>query len=661
MLSAGFLLVMAPIITLSGLSYHVIKGQVNADIGERLGKQSLILAESVSAYYELVIGKLRSDLHIADAVVIAGREVSVDESDTATVTAIDQVTRLRRDVSLPALKIGGEKVAAQYEAVDRVKGMSGGASTVFQLIPGGMLRIATNVMTDKGERAVNTYIPSDSPVYQAVTTGRNYFGDALVMGRKFMTAYEPLKDKDGKVVGALFVGVDQKEVFAPLFDALSRIVVGKKGYVFILSETGEYVLSFQRQRDGENLWEARDERGDHFIQQMVGNATLMGPGKAAIIAYPWKNPGEADIQVKAAGYTYFPALKWTIAASAYQGDFTDGLKRIEWMSLVVCLLALAAGFLVMLVITRPLKALARNINVIAKGDLTQSIAHDHGHNELSQLSSAYNDLIGNLRRMIFQIRNASFGINLSAGHISEATQAQSAGAAAQASAVNEASVTAKELAMTASQIAQNAGNVAAAAERAMAGMQEVSTRVDKTAKQIMLLAEKSQSIGNITQLIDDIAGQTNMLALNAAIEAARAGDAGRGFAVVAQEVRKLAERSSESTEEIRQLILEIQAETNSTVMGIEDSLKWVAKGVDLIRDTAGAAKEISIATLQQRTASDQTVQAMQSINDVTRQFAASTKEAAQSALALAELSLELKAAISEFKLEEESEELKGVV
>ncbi|MBF0484645.1 MAG: methyl-accepting chemotaxis protein, partial [Candidatus Omnitrophica bacterium] len=214
----------------------------------------------------------------------------------------------------------------------------------------------------------------------------------------------------------------------------------------------------------------------------------------------------------------------------------------------------------------------------------------------------------------------------------------------------QASTTVKELAVTASQIAQNAENVAKVAERTMVGMQEINERVESTAKKILALADKSHSIGNITKLIDDIAEQTNLLALNAAIEAARAGKAGRGFAVVAEEVRKLAERSSNSTEEIRQLIIEIKAETNSTIMGIEDSVKWVAKGVEMIRETASSAKEISIATQQQRTASDQTVQAMQNINLVTRQFAVSTKQAAASASSLNALAQELKTAVEGFKL-----------
>ncbi|MFB3885948.1 MAG: methyl-accepting chemotaxis protein [Thermodesulfobacteriota bacterium] len=256
------------------------------------------------------------------------------------------------------------------------------------------------------------------------------------------------------------------------------------------------------------------------------------------------------------------------------------------------------------------------------------------------------------KQMVKHIRNAGLQISASSSQIRGASEEQATGAAGQSSAISEVTTTIEELDTTATRIAENAENVARIAGDTLIGMKEINAKVNETAKKVLALGEKSQSIGNITKLIHDIADQTNLLALNAAIEAARAGEVGRGFAVVAQEVRKLAERSSESTEEIRQLINEIQGETNATVMSIENSTKWVKKGLDMIEETAKSAKEISIATQQQKFASEQVVQAMREIDSVTKQFASSTRQSASSAAQLSTLSEELKSAIANFGLEE---------
>jgi len=258
-----------------------------------------------------------------------------------------------------------------------------------------------------------------------------------------------------------------------------------------------------------------------------------------------------------------------------------------------------------------------------------------------------------MKRMVKQIANAGLQISTSSAQIRAASEEQATGVAGQSSAISQVTTTIEELNTTATRIAKNAENVARIAGDTLVGMQEINAKVNETSRKILSLGEKSQSIGNITKLIDDIADQTNLLALNAAIEAARAGEVGRGFAVVAQEVRKLAERSSESTGEIRQLIDEIQGETNATILSIEGSTNWVKKGLEMIEETAKSAKEISVATQQQNFASEQVVQAMREIDSVTKQFVSSTRQATASAAQLSTLSEELKNAISGVKLEGE--------
>ncbi|MDP1852634.1 MAG: methyl-accepting chemotaxis protein [Candidatus Omnitrophota bacterium] len=290
------------------------------------------------------------------------------------------------------------------------------------------------------------------------------------------------------------------------------------------------------------------------------------------------------------------------------------------------------------------------INASKENNLAQEMALDILP-VLKPLVESFNHMIKSLKELIKQIREAGLEVSAETTQIRSAAEEQSVALTEQASAVTETTSTMEELSRTATAIAENAFNVTRAAERTLLEMKEINAKVSDAAKKILCLGEKSQAIGKITSMIDDLSSQTNLLALNAAIEAARAGEAGRGFAVVASEVRKLAERSIESTGEIRQLIGEIQSETNNVVMGIEDSTQGVSEGLKMVEDSAKISKEISLATQQQKTASSQVAEAMKNIDTVTKQFAVAAKQIANSAMQLNKLSEAFKSSISKFKLE----------
>jgi methyl-accepting chemotaxis protein len=324
-----------------------------------------------------------------------------------------------------------------------------------------------------------------------------------------------------------------------------------------------------------------------------------------------------------------------------------------------------------------LTRLGKMTREVARGELRERIPEE-GFEEIRALARDFNAMSGNLRTVLAQIQETGASVGTFSSNFMTVIQEQAASASQQATSVAEVTATMEELSRTSRQIAQNAESVKEAASKsvevAQAGttlgregveaMAQIKERVGDIARKTLFLGEKSHEIGKVMEIIKEIASEIHLLALNAAIESAAAGEHGRRFAVVASEVRRLAEKTRESTETIRGIITEIQSATNSSVEATEQGTREVERWkesirlsseafseiIETIERTSEASTQISLATHQQTSANEQVVQAMRQIEEMVRVTASKMKESSSSASRLREMAGKLQEKTAVFRV-----------
>jgi methyl-accepting chemotaxis protein len=311
------------------------------------------------------------------------------------------------------------------------------------------------------------------------------------------------------------------------------------------------------------------------------------------------------------------------------------------------------------------------------GDLVATLTHAQ---ELPpRLAASFASAARALGALVQQIQNSSIEVAAAGSTVNATASELASGSSQQAAGVVEITATMEELARTAAQIAVNAASQAdlaaqseqsgdagaAAVEDALHGVEEVQKRISGIADRTDTLGVRSKEIYRVLELITEIAQETHLLSLNATIEAAAAGEHGRRFSVVADEVRRLAQRSQESVASVRSLLDEFAGSIRATVVATEEGGKEAARVLERARsaaaaiadlrgaltDTARAAREISLATQQQRTASDQVVLTLKEVSQVIQRMAQGLKHFSVTSERLNQLALSIQLLTQSFRLD----------
>ena len=325
-----------------------------------------------------------------------------------------------------------------------------------------------------------------------------------------------------------------------------------------------------------------------------------------------------------------------------------------------------------------IEKLLQEVSAVGDGDLR--VQAEVTPDTLGVLADSFNYMIEELAKVVGRVQSTAVQVTNSTRRILDRSADLAQASETQVEQISQTSQAVEALAVFIQNVAQNAMTSVEVAQEALRsatsgqqsvrqtidGMMLIRENVQETSKKIKRLGERSNEIGEIVRIIEDIADQTNLLALNAAIQSAMAGEHGRGFAVVADEIRLLAERSTESTKRIATLVKSIQGDTYDAVVAMEDSTQEVVKGSQLADEAGRALNSIYSAVERQakmiesiaRSAQEQTpvseavAVTMVQISEVIRQTDAGTQEAAVSVSYLAELSEQLRASVSTFRLPE---------
>ncbi len=538
-----------------------------------LGSFLVVACIAITAF--ACLWQVRSDLVKQAQVTLDNRLKVFWELLLTKDTNLSQNARLEDKMRSANIRIEGDKLLISFYAlnddvviVDQVKNLFGGVATIFMKD----VRASTSLVNPDGNRALGSKL--QGPAYDAVIKrGQAYREEVILNGRPFFSAYDPIKDKEGKVIGAMGVALPKSDYFA----TFNRIIL------------------------------------------VIG-----------IIA----------------------------------------------VCLIVAINFLLFGFIRK--IMNPLRQLIPVANSLAEGDLSIRIETQR-NDEIGQLLSAMKNMIEKWRSVVADVQQASDNVASSGQKLNENAGQMLTLSTEQEQRSSQVATAAEEMSQTIMDIAQNVNNIAGAAQvtlavakdgqgivdKSVTEVKEIAETVDASSEFVRSLGDRSRQIGEIVDVIGDIADQTNLLALNAAIEAARAGEQGRGFAVVADEVRKLAERTANATSEISAMIKTIQEEVFKAVDSMENASGKVTVGVELSAHAGEALKnivekadelqlmvqQIASATEEMSTTSEEITKDIGQIASASRETSESSSHTTQAAAELSRLSINLQKTVGEFKLE----------
>lgn len=494
------------------------------------------------------------------------------------------------------LYVGGTPLNDNNAAVDRMKELVGGTATIFM----GDMRVATNVLKEDGSRAIGTRL-ADGPVKDTVLgKGQPYRGEADILGTRYFTAYDPVKDSSGQVIGVLFVGVSAEDFY--------RNVDSLGWHILLLAVVVAVIAAALCMRGARKL----------FAPLETASATMMRLAK-----------GDNHAEI----------------ADTARPDEIGGIAR----ALLVFRDAAVAKEAADLEQHQVVERLAGSLAQLSAGDLTAEIAHAFP-GTYEGLRTNYNSALTELRGLIGATGESTISIRGSSFEIAQASEDLARRTEASAASLEQSSAALLEIDNGLKAGATAAAETVARADEAIATVGGGRVVAAEAVDAMRRVSDSATNIDGVIEGLDKIAFQTRVLAMNAAVEAGRAGEAGRGFAVVADLVSALAKRSEEEARSAREQLTVTQSEIVAALGAVErvdGAFEGIAGDVAQVHVLLGGMARSNSASA---TSVSEITAAIGAMNIATQQNAAMVEQASAAARGLTEEADRLAAQASLFKV-----------